>query len=611
MFVAFVLAVQIVMLERGNINNLGDWFFKTSDVVLHFPVFTAALMVLFVPFISSTVFYFTLVRYNSFFLMLTCMTTFALYAKTFTPIPFIYPSLIIAAFLFVSIEQRWYTVAANRALSYRKFVIIGVCFVAGAAYIAGFFPQAAHTPYREDFDKFISGRHWDAAIPMMDTIIDAPRSGQNNPNADRERILFTISFDDNNGDFTRDEFALRPRYLRRQVFDYWSGEYWEFRDHDRPHTLHTKEFPNRVHAYPSVTAEIKVATDTFLSFAPMPPNPLRAEYTYTTATDWEPIFFVNIRDEFIGIALEAGTSYRVEIPRFGGNSNSARPARHFPREYADYLASTLDVPFYGGQQMLRELAREITADLESDFDKAYALEQYFYQAENGFKYDLGFVPQRKSMCYFMFETKTGTCSDFATAMTLMAREIGLPARYVEGYIIEELNSNGEYVIRVKHSHAFTEVLIEGEGWVIFEPTIPGDGNGRGGIGYLGILTILGILGGLAILALVFVLIVLPKIKEKNFKKIAAHSPREKQVQLFYNKIMLMLMNKLRLNERTLSSRDLDCIACTEYGVQLGELTESYDRVVYGGLEVENNCDFLGVYTGFCEAVRVKSKERKR
>jgi hypothetical protein len=588
LFLCLFFATQIVRLEGDNYRFLGDWFFKTADADLHFPMFTLALMFLFVPFISMTVFYFTNVSYNSFFLMLTCMTTFALYAKTFTKIPFIFPSLIIALFLFVSIEKRWYNVTAMRALSYRRFITVGVCFVAISAYIAGLFPPATTTPYREQFDEFISGRHWNAPVNFTD-IIDAPRSGANNPNADDERLLFTIS--------TNEEL----QYLRRQVFDEWSGEYWINDNPERTQTGLAKWFDSRDEATQGGYAGITVHTDSNFRFVPIPPHPTSIEIDSGETAS------ISIRGEVM--ATDPIEAYYVSFPRFDIQEETVISEESlFPLEYQEYIKSTLDLPSYPRQGEVRELAQQITDGFNNDYDKARALSDYFYEEAHGFTYDGDFVPQSKAVDYFLFDSRTGTCSDFATAMTIMAREIGLPARYVEGYIVEERDDYGKYVVKTKHGHAFPEVFIEGRGWIIFEPTIPGV-EGTGGFGYNTILTVLIIVGVLAVMTVLFIIFAVPVITERRFRKTAVNSSRENQVKLIYNKIYCEFMKNLKISERTLSSHDLDCICEAEYGVRLYELTNSYDRVVYGGIGAGDG-DFYGTYMEFCSAVKSINKSNK-
>jgi hypothetical protein len=196
-------------------------------------------------------------------------------------------------------------------------------------------------------------------------------------------------------------------------------------------------------------------------------------------------------------------------------------------------------------------------------------------------------------------------------MTILAREAGIPTRYVEGFVVNEraLSAPGHselgehYVVRVEHAHAFPEVWIEGQGWVIFEPTIADTGEGEGG--YSTILMILVGIGGAGVLTGTFLLIAMPQIREIMFRRRARKSTRETQVQLLYERIYTAFMRTERLSARTLSSRDLDGLAEKKYGLQIRELTASYDRVVYGNLPAasSDSPDFYEIYVKFCEAVK--------
>lgn len=140
--------------------------------------------------------------------------------------------------------------------------------------------------------------------------------------------------------------------------------------------------------------------------------------------------------------------------------------------YESFEKTLLD---YGGSEKIYSLAQEITDGLSSDYDKAKALEWYFIQ--NDYTYDLNY---RKAVGDnaedFLFNTKTGVCYEYATAMTLLARAAGIPARYCEGFNMQtKYNPDKEkddlYVITAKDAHGFPELYIKGFGWVSFEPTM--------------------------------------------------------------------------------------------------------------------------------------------
>ena len=73
--------------------------------------------------------------------------------------------------------------------------------------------------------------------------------------------------------------------------------------------------------------------------------------------------------------------------------------------------------------------------------------------------------------WFLFKNREGYCDLFATAMTLGARSVGLPARYVIGFLPEKGDGQGNYVIREADYHAWCEVFFKGVGWVVFDSTM--------------------------------------------------------------------------------------------------------------------------------------------
>ena len=71
--------------------------------------------------------------------------------------------------------------------------------------------------------------------------------------------------------------------------------------------------------------------------------------------------------------------------------------------------------------------------------------------------------------YFLYVGKEGYCTYYASAMTVMCRMAGLPARYVEGFEAQPAADGFAYVTG-KDAHAWTEVYFKGFGWVPFDPT---------------------------------------------------------------------------------------------------------------------------------------------
>ncbi len=104
------------------------------------------------------------------------------------------------------------------------------------------------------------------------------------------------------------------------------------------------------------------------------------------------------------------------------------------------------------------------------YDKAVALETYL---RTNYKYNTNIHPRsgEDPVMWFLFDNsaKDGFCNYYSSAMTLMARSLGIPARVVAGYTHGSLE-NGQYVIRGVDAHSWTQVYFAGYGWINFEPS---------------------------------------------------------------------------------------------------------------------------------------------
>ncbi|WP_448384589.1 transglutaminase family protein [Desulfosoma sp.] len=72
---------------------------------------------------------------------------------------------------------------------------------------------------------------------------------------------------------------------------------------------------------------------------------------------------------------------------------------------------------------------------------------------------------------FLFQNRKGNCEYFASALAVLARLSGIPARLVGGYRGGYYNqAGGYYLVLQKHAHVWTEVYVEGTGWMRLDPT---------------------------------------------------------------------------------------------------------------------------------------------
>jgi len=120
---------------------------------------------------------------------------------------------------------------------------------------------------------------------------------------------------------------------------------------------------------------------------------------------------------------------------------------------------------------VREYAQLVTEEGETDYERMRLLERYL--ARN-FPYTLTPGPSprdRDFVDHFLFDLRTGYCVHFATAFVVMARSLGMPTRYVEGFLVNgRPDEDGFIDVTNNMAHAWPEVYFEGYGWQRFEPT---------------------------------------------------------------------------------------------------------------------------------------------
>ena len=123
------------------------------------------------------------------------------------------------------------------------------------------------------------------------------------------------------------------------------------------------------------------------------------------------------------------------------------------------------------EQEVRDLTAEIVKDCETPYEQARAIEEWL--GENcTYTKTPGDVPEGRDFVSWFLETKEGYCTYYASAMTVMARIAGLPARYVTGYGLKQADrrtDTNSYVATNATAHAWAQVYLYGIGWVDFDP----------------------------------------------------------------------------------------------------------------------------------------------
>ncbi len=195
----------------------------------------------------------------------------------------------------------------------------------------------------------------------------------------------------------------------------------------------------------------------------------------------------------------AGTPESLDLRDFAvlrGSSGQARLARRPPgvfrysaysrleerpeRSRAAYPALSLD-PYDAARDLqlpasldprIRELARLWTSGASSDLDRARAIESRFH---TGYGYTLELPPAGTAdpLASFLFIRRRGHCEYFASAMTVMLRALGVPARMATGFESGAYSPlTGQWLMRASDAHAWVEAWLSGRGWTTFDPTPP-------------------------------------------------------------------------------------------------------------------------------------------
>jgi transglutaminase-like putative cysteine protease len=129
---------------------------------------------------------------------------------------------------------------------------------------------------------------------------------------------------------------------------------------------------------------------------------------------------------------------------------------------------------------VQKLADRITASSGTEYDKAANIKSYL-MTHYSYTLDLSGPRTDDPLANFLFVRRDGNCEYFASAMTVMLRAVGIPARYVTGFLPGEYNDlAGDYNIRASDAHAWVEVYFPDYGWIAFDPTPPGNEK-RGGL----------------------------------------------------------------------------------------------------------------------------------
>jgi len=155
-------------------------------------------------------------------------------------------------------------------------------------------------------------------------------------------------------------------------------------------------------------------------------------------------------------------------------------ATRVPRE-AYYAEDYLTVPrsiYYRQNGMLKTLADRLTQGLEDPYAKALAIRRYLIENAT-YNLNVAVPPADQDFVIWFLQTREGYCVYFATAEVMLCRLAGIPARYVEGFILDPPGQlNGTTTVTADRAHAWCEIYVPLIGWIPVDATpgatVPGE-----------------------------------------------------------------------------------------------------------------------------------------
>lgn len=237
----------------------------------------------------------------------------------------------------------------------------------------------------------------------------------------------------------------RQRYWRGPVYSYTDGKRWtEVQQSFYAPNMDSTKFSGNAYEY-TLLMEAQTKNWVFALDRPMQfSKPLHQNQTYQLLTKGNP----NTRNEYqISSYPKYNTGY---ITKGEFRENTQLPA----------IASEKIIAFI----------KQLNGFDSSHEEFIKALFQHF--RTEGFHYTLKPpLMKEKPIETFLFETRYGFCSHYATAFVYLMRAANIPARVIGGYQGGEFNKVGKFLeVRQADAHAWAEVWLEGKGWVRFDPT---------------------------------------------------------------------------------------------------------------------------------------------
>ena len=254
-----------------------------------------------------------------------------------------------------------------------------------------------------------------------------------------------------------------PLYWRGMTFDYYDGRSWQ--NNLGKGTLLRREFDGR-----------------FVVSKPRPRLPTVRQDIMLEPLETTVLFSASQPVELSGpfTRIKVNASQTINLPRAPFTQMNYTASSQIPKfQQQDLPLERLDPPaeimelylqLPPESNRINQLAEEITGPVKTVYERIKRVERYL---ETNYEYSLNIAPRdsENPIEDFLFREKRGYCEQYATAMALLLRAVGIPTRLVTGFLSGQFNEFGNYyTVRNSDAHAWIEVWFPFSGWIPFDPT---------------------------------------------------------------------------------------------------------------------------------------------
>ncbi|MDR0987022.1 MAG: hypothetical protein LBL98_04960 [Ruminococcus sp.] len=630
------------------------WFFSGNVLEPTRPIYLAAFIPAFSFFVSSTVYYFAIRIYRKHWLLIIGLLPFTAYVKMVLTPPAVFMILIAAEELLIYLQNTRNAMKGRKAGGKSVFVVYAD-FAIALILAAAIFPKPTQAPYYREFERALGRFSLDYNNTDRNGRLSLRSGNADSLNRSETRLLYTANLPVYD-------------YLKLQSYPYYDGDgdFWYISSEGADYGLGASQ---AVLNFDDLTAAINDAArrdDTLLSRYNLTPDfpPEKVDPVYhgvITARGYSSVFApspsrtdINIEtggsdrfyqlfgggiltDRFLpqDVTLEAdyfapydgdyGYYYELselsyeKYKQFLLDVMASLPANSSYREVTEgfFKAHTeamnwKDFNTYQSPD-LSALAANITAGETTLAGKAQAIEDFFNKGD--FVYLLGYDAVDDSPESFVFEGKMGSCSDFATAFTLLAGYAGLSVRYTEGYIPREVDdvlyfdnaaygTSSFYEITSDDAHAYPEVYINGL-WRTFEPTVAtlyprertaygndlSDTDNALAVAYAMAAAIMGVLA-------IVLIILRPVFAEAYFQLTLLFalkkSGRKVALLMLFKRICAVLDRRHGYSAEARTPEEVRFFVGQHFGFDIGAITEPLSAALYGNVHINRN-DFTTAF----------------